>query len=101
MNELDLAVAVFLSSGAGYLVGKHYERKKAQAAFKSFQKQVIMSTQTTTAGIMDAVMKRLPDLDMPAFMKDIVESCKAAGVDVIAVNPKTGHVVKADDNKAQ
>lgn len=97
----DFIIGVFLSSGAGYLLGKHFERKKAQAAFGNFQRHVIGSTQATIAGIMDVVNKRLPDLDTPTLMKEIVESCKANGAEVIVVNSAIGHVVKADDNKAK
>jgi hypothetical protein len=102
MNEIDLVAAVLLSSGAGYLLGKHYERKKAQAAFKNFQMHVIGSTQATIAGIMDVVKKRLPEVETPVLMQEIVDACKANGAEVIAVNSATGHVVRgASDNKTK
>ena len=101
MNEIDLVAAVLLSSGAGYLLGKHYERKKAQAAFKSFQVQVIQATQRTTAGLMAVLKKRNPDVPIPELMQEIVNACKEEGVEVIAVNGETGHVVKSNDNKTQ
>ena len=98
----DFIIGVFLSSGAGYLLGKHFERKKAQAAFKNFQMHVIGSTQATIAGIMDVVKKRLPDVETPVLMQEIVDACKANGAEVVAVNSATGHVVRgANDNKAK
>jgi hypothetical protein len=103
MNELDLVATVILSSGAGYLLGKHYERKKVQQAFRNFQRHMIGSTQATIAGIMDVVKKRLPDVETPVLMQEIVDACKANGAEVVAYNPATGHTIsgKSDDNKAK
>lgn len=96
--EFDFVAAVLLSSGAGYLVGKHYERKRAQAAFGNFQRHLIMSTQATIGGIMDVVKKHLPNLETPVLMQEIVDACKANGAEVVAVNSATGHVVRGSSN---
>ncbi len=101
MNEIDLMTTVLLSSGAGYLLGKHYERKRARAAFKNFQQHVIGSTQATIAGIMDVVRKHLPELDTPTFIREIVDACKIHGAEIVAYNPATHHTIKSDDNKAE
>jgi hypothetical protein len=103
MNELDLIGIILLSSGAGYLLGKHYERKKARQAFGNFRRYMIGSTQATVAGIMDVVKELLPDLDTKVLMQKIVEACKAHGAEVVAYNPATGHTIsgKSDDNKAK
>jgi hypothetical protein len=99
--EIDFVVAVFLSSGAGYLAGKHFERKKAMAAFRGFQRDVTGQTIATVNGIMDVVKARLPDLDPKTLIQEIVASCAKYGAQVVAYNPATKHVIKADDNTAE
>lgn len=101
MNEIDLVMVVLVSSGAGYLLGKHFERKKAQAAFSQFQHQTMHAIQRTTAGMMAVIKKRAPDLSDADLMQEIVNACKAEGVEVFAVNGATGGVIKANDNAAQ
>ena len=64
MDELFLAGAVFISSGAGYLLGKHYERKRAKLAFLNFISQASRTTSIVTASMIDAMKKRYPDVDL-------------------------------------
>lgn len=97
----DFVISVFLSSGAGYLLGKHFERKKAMSAFGNFQREVTGQTMATVNGIMAVVKTRLPDLDPMVLMKEIIESCAKHGAKVVAYNPATKHVIQADDDKAK
>jgi predicted metallo-beta-lactamase superfamily hydrolase len=104
MNEIDFGLVVLISTGAGYLLGKHLERKKAQAAFGNFRQHAMNSIMATTNGIMDVVHKRLPDLDVKVLMQEIVEACAKHGVQAVAVNTETGHVIKGpkpNDNAPQ
>ena len=94
MNEIDFVIGVLISSGAGYLLGKHYERKKAMVAFRNFQHSVVHSTIATTNGIIDVVVARLPNVDMKVLMQDIVVSCAKYGAQITAFNPATGDMVK-------
>lgn len=84
----DFVISVFLSSGAGYLLGKHFERKKAMNAFGNFQREVVGQTMATVNGIV-------------VLMKEIVASCAKHGAKVVAYNPATKHVIKDDDDKAK
>lgn len=99
MNEIDFVLVVLGSSGAGYLVGKHYERQKANRAFHNFTKTMTQQTMATVNGIMDVVKVRLPDLDPKILMTEIVASCAKYGAQVVAYNPVTKHMISNDDNK--
>lgn len=97
MNEIDFTLVVLVSSGAGYLVGKHYERVKASKAFHNFTHTMTQQTMATVNGIMEVVRERLPDLDPKILMKEIVASCAKHGAKVVAYNPATKHVISDDD----
>jgi len=100
MNELDLVVAVFVSSGAGYLVGKHYERKRARRAFANFGSQVMHSTALVQGAIMSVVRAKLPDMDPQALAMEMAAECAKRGLQVQVADMQTGKVVDFNDNKA-
>jgi len=101
MNELDLVVAVFISTGAGYLVGKHYERKRARQAFANFRGQVMHSTMLVQDAIMSVVKAKLPDMDPQALAMEMAAECAKRGLQVMVEDMQTGKVVDPNDNKAQ
>jgi len=99
MNEIDFVLGVFLSSGAGYLLGKHYERKRARQAFRNFAKHAVDSTSRVNAVMIDMVRERFPDIDLRAFVKELLNKLRDAGIEAVAVNIENGKVEKADDNQ--
>jgi hypothetical protein len=103
MNELDVIALVFVSSGAGYLLGKQWERARAGRAFMHFKQAHMEAMQRTTNGIMAACRKRLPDLNHDEFIQDVVNECTKLGVEMVAVNGDTGRKVVAtnDDTTKQ
>lgn len=101
MNEFDLIIAVFLSSGAGYLVGKHYERRKAKAAFENFALHVAHSATSVSAAMMQAIHRRIPDLNLNEFIKEVVNDLAKMGVQAVGMNAETNQVVEPDDNQAK
>jgi hypothetical protein len=98
MNEIDFVLAVFLSSGAGYLTGKHYERKRARRAFNNLARCAGEATSKINAIMMHMIHERLPDLDMNKFVKELMNNLKAAGVEAVVENMDTKQEIRADDN---
>lgn len=101
MNELDLAFAVFVSSGAGYLLGKHFERKKARAAFANFARQVLSSTMVVQDAIMTVVRSKMPDIDPKALSMEMAAECAKRGINVRVADMVTGQVVNPNDNQTK
>lgn len=101
MNEFDVVFGVLVSSGAGMLMGKHFERKKAQVAFNNFQRAVMTSVQATTLGVMDVMHERLKDVSPEILVKEVMAACRKRGAQVLAFNTETNRVMTDDDNKAE
>jgi hypothetical protein len=94
MNELDLAVAVLASSGAGYLLGKHYERKKAKAFFNHLQAQFSQAAMGITNTYMAVIKKYAGEVSDPDLMRAIVDAGKEQGVQLHVINKETNEVIK-------
>ncbi len=101
MNEVDFALGVFISTGAGYLLGKHFERQKARAAFQNFSHQVMHSTMLVQDAIMSVVKSKLPDTDTKVLAQEMAAECAKRGVKVVLADMETGTVEKPNDNAAQ
>lgn len=101
MNEVDFALGVFISTGAGYLLGKHFERQKARAAFQNFSREVMHSTMLVQDAIMSVVKSKLPDFDAKALAMEMASECAKRGIKVRVEAMEKGTMVNPNDNTAQ
>ncbi len=101
MNGFDFIGMVFLSTGAGYLMGKHYERSVAKKAFKTFAQKAVLASNVMASNMMKAVHKRLPDLNVDEFMQDVVNGMAEEGIQAVAFNQENNTQVKPNVNKAE
>ena len=101
MNEIVLAVAVFTSSGAGFMLGKHDERIRAKKAFRKFYENARNTMNLVQGVFMDETIKRLPDLDQQEFARAVAKECTVRGLAVGILNTTTGKVEEVHVDKTE
>jgi hypothetical protein len=81
----DLALAVFIASGAGWYAGHYFERRKARAAFQDLIGKCTFATTTVANAAVALIMKKLPDGSPDLVIKDLLAECHGMGMQAVAL----------------
>lgn len=99
----DLALAVFLSSGAGWYAGHYFERKKARAAFGQLVSQCTFATTLANVAI-GMIVKARPDSKPDELIKELLDTCKGAGMNAVALTTEQARaagVISGSNDKTE